>query len=172
VYDEVINEFFDETPHLKDNKGDVQNFLCWRGVERVKEGKLRPEKELERAKSDINCYKLKIRDTYKQIDISLEEGRLKKIYKELGIQSAFPAPQQAQSQSSRRKMKHMELEPKIRISPLECNISLPEDVPFFNYMVIEEPKYGIYFIDVFGDECFQRWSDINKVGVKTLISTL
>ncbi|PWA99616.1 Homeodomain-containing protein [Artemisia annua] len=37
--------------------------------------KLRPEKELERAKSDINRYKLKIRDLFKQIDTSLEEGR-------------------------------------------------------------------------------------------------
>nr|GFA16374.1 hypothetical protein [Tanacetum cinerariifolium] len=84
------------------------------------------------------------------ISLGKRYKRLKKIYKELGIQSAFPAPQQAQSQSSRRKRKHMELEPEIRISPLECNISLPEDVPFVNYMVIEEPKYGIYLIDVFG----------------------
>ncbi|GJU44932.1 hypothetical protein Tco_1202198 [Tanacetum coccineum] len=36
----------------------------------------------------------------------------------------------------------------------ECNISLPDGVPIFNNMVIEEPKYGIFFIDVFGDECF------------------
>ncbi|GJU83204.1 hypothetical protein Tco_1285569 [Tanacetum coccineum] len=66
----------------------------------------------------------------------------------------------------------MELEPEIRIPVLECNMSLPEGVPFVNNMVIEEPKYGIFFIDVFGDECFQRWSDINKVGVETLISYL
>ncbi|XP_076948519.1 homeobox protein HOX1A-like [Bidens hawaiensis] len=38
--------------------------------------KLRPEKELERAKSDINRYKLKIRDLFKRIDTSCEEGRI------------------------------------------------------------------------------------------------
>ncbi|GKB51722.1 hypothetical protein Tco_0902475 [Tanacetum coccineum] len=51
-------------------------------------------------------------------------------------------------------------------------MSLPKGVPFVNNMIIEEPEYGIYFIDVFGDECFQRWSDINKVDVETLISYL
>nr|XP_043630596.1 pathogenesis-related homeodomain protein [Erigeron canadensis]XP_043630597.1 pathogenesis-related homeodomain protein [Erigeron canadensis]XP_043630598.1 pathogenesis-related homeodomain protein [Erigeron canadensis] len=38
--------------------------------------KLRPEKELERAKSDINRYKLKIRDLFQRIDKSCEEGRI------------------------------------------------------------------------------------------------
>ncbi|GJT46783.1 homeobox protein HAT3.1-like protein isoform X1 [Tanacetum coccineum] len=37
--------------------------------------KLRLEKELECAKSDINRYKLKIRDLFKQTDTSLEEGK-------------------------------------------------------------------------------------------------
>nr|GEW50580.1 homeobox protein HAT3.1 [Tanacetum cinerariifolium] len=37
--------------------------------------KLRPEKELECAKSDINRNKLKIRDLFKQINTSLEEGK-------------------------------------------------------------------------------------------------
>ncbi|GJT83058.1 nuclear export mediator factor NEMF isoform X1 [Tanacetum coccineum] len=37
--------------------------------------KLRPEKELECAKSDFNRYKLKIRDMFKQIDTLLEEGK-------------------------------------------------------------------------------------------------
>ncbi|GKC78250.1 hypothetical protein Tco_1129024 [Tanacetum coccineum] len=39
---------------------------------------------------------------------------LEKIPEELGIQSALPAPKQAQSQSSGRKRKHIELEPEIR----------------------------------------------------------
>lgn len=38
--------------------------------------KIRPEKELERAKSDINRYKLKIRDLFQRIDASCEEGRI------------------------------------------------------------------------------------------------
>ncbi|XP_071729947.1 pathogenesis-related homeodomain protein-like [Rutidosis leptorrhynchoides] len=38
--------------------------------------KLRPEKELERAKSDINRYKLRIRDLFQRIDTSCEEGRI------------------------------------------------------------------------------------------------
>ncbi|GKD60892.1 hypothetical protein Tco_1298401 [Tanacetum coccineum] len=67
-----------------------------------------------------------------------------------------------------RKRKKMELEPEIRILALECNINLPNDIPFVNNMVIEEPEYGIFFIDVFGDEAFQRISNINKVGFETL----
>ncbi|GJX75773.1 hypothetical protein Tco_0322584 [Tanacetum coccineum] len=51
-----------------------------------------------------------------------------------------------------RKRKIMELEPKIHIPGLECNRSLPKGVPFVNNMVIEEPEYGMFFIDVFGDE--------------------
>lgn len=38
--------------------------------------KIKPEKEIERAKSDINRYKLKIRDLFQRIDTSCEEGRI------------------------------------------------------------------------------------------------
>nr|GEV15339.1 hypothetical protein [Tanacetum cinerariifolium] len=37
----------------------------------------------------------------------------------------------------KRKMKHMELEPKIRFPGLECNESIPEGVPIVNNIVIE-----------------------------------
>ncbi|GJX46500.1 copia protein [Tanacetum coccineum] len=62
----------------------------------------------------------------------------------------------------------MELEPEVKVPGLECNRSLPEGVPFVNYMVIEEPKYRIFFIDVFGVQAFQRWDDIHKVGIDSL----
>ncbi|GKD63618.1 hypothetical protein Tco_1305726 [Tanacetum coccineum] len=80
--------------------------------------------------------------------------RIRKIPKELGIKSALPAPEQASSKSSRKKRKHMELEPEIRIPGLECNRALPENVPFINNMVIEEPD------------------DIDKVGMEALVSYL
>ncbi|GJT78105.1 hypothetical protein Tco_1044830 [Tanacetum coccineum] len=35
-------------------------------------------------------------------------------------------------------------------------------------MVIEEPEYGIFFTDEFGDQAFQRWSDIDKVGMEAV----
>ncbi|GJW63205.1 hypothetical protein Tco_0115089 [Tanacetum coccineum] len=89
--------------------------------------------------------------------------RLKKIPEELVIQSALSTPEQAPYQLSGRKSKKIELEPEIRMPALECNMSLPEGVLFVNNMVIEEPEYGMFFIDVFGDEAFQRMSDINKV---------
>ncbi|GJS75230.1 hypothetical protein Tco_0725111 [Tanacetum coccineum] len=108
--------------------------------------------------------------------ISLEKRheRPKKIPEELGIQSALPAPipEQALSQSSGRKRKHMELEPEIKVHGLECDRSLPEGVPFVNNMVIKEPEYGIFFTDVFGDQAFLRWNDIHKVGVDSLVSYL
>ncbi|GJW54717.1 hypothetical protein Tco_0098802 [Tanacetum coccineum] len=100
--------------------------------------------------------------------------RLKKIPKELGIYSALPTPipGQDQSQSLGRKSKHIELEPKIKVHGLECNRSLSEGVPFVNNMVIEEPEYVIFFIDVLGDQGFQRWSKIHKVRVNSLVSYL
>ncbi|GJR06309.1 hypothetical protein Tco_0529293 [Tanacetum coccineum] len=66
----------------------------------------------------------------------------------------------------------MELEPKIRILRLECNRALPKNFPFVNNMVIEEPEYGIFFTGEFGDQAFQRWSDIDKVGMEALVSYL
>nr|GEV11752.1 hypothetical protein [Tanacetum cinerariifolium] len=58
--------------------------------------------------------------------------------------SALPAPEQAPSQTSRRKRKHMELEPETRIPGLECNRTLPENVMFVNNMVIEEPNDSLF----------------------------
>ncbi|GJU88099.1 hypothetical protein Tco_1300522 [Tanacetum coccineum] len=106
--------------------------------------------------------------------LSKRYERLNKIPKELGIQSALPAPvpEQASSQTSRRKRKNMELEPEVKVLGLECNRSLPEGVPFTNNMVIKEPEYGIFFTDVFGDQAFQRWNDIHKVGVDSIVSYL
>ncbi|GJU38133.1 reverse transcriptase domain-containing protein [Tanacetum coccineum] len=66
----------------------------------------------------------------------------------------------------------MELEPVIKIPRLESNRALPENVLFVNNMVIEEPEHGIFFTDEFGDQAFQRWSDIEKVGMKALVSYL
>ncbi|GKA28282.1 hypothetical protein Tco_0714450 [Tanacetum coccineum] len=108
------------------------------------------------------------------ISLGKRYERLRRIPKELGIQSSLLAlaPKQSPSHLSGRKRKHMELEPEIRVPGLECNKSLPEGVPFINNMVIEEPEYGIFFIDVFGDEAFQRMSDINKVGVDALLTYL
>ncbi|GJX34021.1 hypothetical protein Tco_0245578 [Tanacetum coccineum] len=66
----------------------------------------------------------------------------------------------------------MEFEPAIHIPALECNESLPKNVLFVNNMVIEEPEYGMFFIDVFGDEAFQRMNDIHKVDIETLLTYL
>nr|GFA46008.1 hypothetical protein [Tanacetum cinerariifolium] len=66
----------------------------------------------------------------------------------------------------------MELEPETRIPGLECNRALPKNVTFKNNLVNEEPKYQIFFTDEFGDQAFQRWSDIDKVGMEALVSYL
>nr|GEV41700.1 hypothetical protein [Tanacetum cinerariifolium] len=84
----------------------------------------------------------------------------------------FESPRQAVSLSSGRKWKHMELELKIKVPRLECNRSLPDGISIVNNMVIEEPEYGIFFTDVFGDQAFKRWNDIHKVRVDSLVSYL
>ncbi|GJX20370.1 hypothetical protein Tco_0223047 [Tanacetum coccineum] len=88
--------------------------------------------------------------------LSKRYERLKKIPEELRIQSALhaPAPEQAFSQLSGRKRKIIDLEPEIHIPRLECNRSLPKGVLFVNNMVIEEPEYGMFFIDFVGDKAF------------------
>ncbi|GJY57253.1 hypothetical protein Tco_0456368, partial [Tanacetum coccineum] len=65
-----------------------------------------------------------------------------------------------------------ELEPEVKVPGLDCDRSLPEGVPFMNNMGIEEPEYGIFFTNVFGDQAFQRWNDIHKVGVDSHVSYL
>nr|GEU99339.1 hypothetical protein [Tanacetum cinerariifolium] len=81
------------------------------------------------------------------ISLSKRYKSLKKILEELRIQPALPAPvpEEVSSQNSRRKRKHMELEPKIKVPGLEY---------------------------VFGDQAFQRWDDIHKVGMDSLVSYL
>ncbi|GJR60332.1 hypothetical protein Tco_1502494 [Tanacetum coccineum] len=59
--------------------------------------------------------------------------------------------------------KIQELEPDTRIPGLECNIILPEGIPFVKNLVIEQPKNEMFFIYVFGDKAFQTMSDIHKV---------
>nr|GEV15835.1 hypothetical protein [Tanacetum cinerariifolium] len=104
--------------------------------------------------------------------LSRRYERLRQILRELGIQSALPAPEQASSQTSRRKQKHIELKPETRISGFECNRPLLKNVLFVNNMVIEEPEYEIFFTDEFGDQAFQRWTDVDKVGMEALVSYL
>ncbi|GJT28691.1 hypothetical protein Tco_0908966 [Tanacetum coccineum] len=95
-----------------------------------------------------------VKDLMKSLSKRYE--RLKKILKERRIQYALHTlvPKQASSQTLGRKRKHMELEPEVKVPGLECNQSLPKGVPFVNNMVIEEPGYGIFFTDVFGDHAF------------------
>nr|GEV66368.1 copia protein [Tanacetum cinerariifolium] len=104
--------------------------------------------------------------------LSRRYKRFRQIFEKLGIQSALLAPEQALSQTSGRKQKHMELEPKKIIPGLECNRTLLKNIPFVNNMVIKEPEYGIFFTDKFGDQTFQRWSDIDKVGMEAFVSYL
>ncbi|GJX91451.1 hypothetical protein Tco_0344777 [Tanacetum coccineum] len=93
--------------------------------------------------------------------------RLKEIPGELGINSSFPLPEQDPSLSLSRKRKALELEPEVRIVSLECNHSLPKGIQFVNNKVNEIPEHGIFFIDSFGDQAFQKTSDIHKVEVES-----
>nr|GFD24379.1 hypothetical protein [Tanacetum cinerariifolium] len=69
----------------------------------------------------------------------------------------------------KRKKKHIELEPEIKVPRLECNQSLLKGVPFVNNMVFEEHEYEIFFTDVFGDQAVQRWNDIHKDGIDSMV---
>ncbi|GJZ59406.1 hypothetical protein Tco_0615222 [Tanacetum coccineum] len=89
-----------------------------------------------------------VHNPFKFADFRITE--LKKISEELGIQSALLTPvlEQAPSQALGRKRKHIELEPEIK------------------------PEYGIFFTNVFGDQAFQKWNDIHKVRIDSMVSYL
>nr|GEX39135.1 hypothetical protein [Tanacetum cinerariifolium] len=98
--------------------------------------------------------------------------RLKETPSELEIKSTLPPPKKVPSLSLSRKRKALELEPKVRIPSPECNRSLPEGVQFMNNKVIETPEHEIFFIDVFGDQTFQRINNIHKVEFESLLGYL
>nr|GEV37268.1 hypothetical protein [Tanacetum cinerariifolium] len=81
----------------------------------------------------------------------------------------FGTFEQAPSQTSGKKHKHIKLEPETRIPGFECNRALPKNVSFVNNMVIEGPEYEFFSTDEFGDQAFQRWNDIDKVGMEALV---
>ncbi|GJX30057.1 hypothetical protein Tco_0238136 [Tanacetum coccineum] len=81
--------------------------------------------------------------------------RLKKIPDYLGLDLTLPLPQQDPS-LPRRKRKVMELDPETYIVGLHYNRTLPKGVQFVKNLVIEKPEHGLFFIDAFGEEAFQR----------------
>ncbi|GKE35502.1 hypothetical protein Tco_1454824 [Tanacetum coccineum] len=79
--------------------------------------------------------------------VILRYERLKKIPEELRITLTLHAPVQLLSLTLGRKRKIQELEPETHIPGLECNIRLPEGIPFINNMVIEQSENGLFFVD-------------------------
>ncbi|GKE08966.1 hypothetical protein Tco_1412517, partial [Tanacetum coccineum] len=54
------------------------------------------------------------------------------------------------------------------IIPKKKNKVLPEGLKFENNLVIEDPEHGLFFIDAFRDEAFQRVNDVHKVNTESL----
>nr|GEV31974.1 hypothetical protein [Tanacetum cinerariifolium] len=51
--------------------------------------------------------------------------------------------------------------------------TIPEELGIkSNLPALEEPEYGMFFIDVFGDEAFSRMNGIHKVNIETLLTYL
>nr|GEX42443.1 hypothetical protein [Tanacetum cinerariifolium] len=87
--------------------------------------------------------------------------RLKVIPRKIGITLSLLTPRQVLYPAlGRNKIAHES--PKVCILRLECNRSLPEGVLFVNNLVTELPKNDLFFIDVFGNEAFQRMNNIYK----------
>ncbi|GJR43690.1 hypothetical protein Tco_1311793 [Tanacetum coccineum] len=71
------------------------------------------------------------------------------------------------SLSRTKKRKAIDLEPKTYIAGLHYNRILPKGVKFTENMAIEEPEYGMMFMDEFREPAFQRASDVYKVETTT-----
>ncbi|GKD90324.1 hypothetical protein Tco_1365831 [Tanacetum coccineum] len=76
------------------------------------------------------------------ISLGKRYERLKKISEELGIQSALLTPVLEQAPSQALGRKR------------------------------KHPEYGIFFTNAFGDQAFQKWNDIHKVGIDSMVSYL
>ncbi|GJV53571.1 hypothetical protein Tco_1449312 [Tanacetum coccineum] len=82
--------------------------------------------------------------------------------------STLPAPEQASSKSLKKKRKHMELDPEIKIPGLECNRALTENVPFVNNIVIEEPEFSMKLKKLIAEHPDQEKLKSNKSSWKPL----
>lgn len=71
--------------------------------------------------------------------------------------------------ASKRKRKQVELEPEIRVPGLDCDRSLPEGINWLNNVVLEVPERGLCFTDEYGNPAFQRWSDMDRAGIKAML---
>ena len=100
---------------------------------------------------------------------------LARLPQELGRQPLLTGPSQQPEKSEAAqssKKRKIEKEPEIKVPGLDCNRALPEGVKFVNNLVIEQPERGLFFIDSFGDQAFQRWTDIDKAGIKSMVGFL
>ena len=106
--------------------------------------------------------------------LSERYDRLRAMPEALNIPSLLPAPTTgtASSTTTRRKRKHIESEPEIKVPGLDCDRSVPEGITFVNNTVLEHPERGLCFTDEYGDLAFQRWSDIDKAGVTAMVTYL
>ncbi|GJT30802.1 hypothetical protein Tco_0911077 [Tanacetum coccineum] len=92
--------------------------------------------------------------------------RLKKVPEGLGLDESLPLLEQDPSLRI-RKRKAMELKHETYIAGLHCHRELPKGVKFVNNLVIKQ--HGLFFINAFGEEAFQRVDDVYKVETETLL---
>jgi hypothetical protein len=107
---------------------------------------------------------------------SLKEryDRLSAMPEALNIPSLLPASTTgtAPSKATRRKRKHIESEPEIKVPGLDCDRSVPEGITFVRNIMLEHPERGLCFMDEYGNPAFQRWSDMDRAGVKAMLMYL
>ncbi|GJU07303.1 MAK10-like protein [Tanacetum coccineum] len=119
--------------------------------------------------NDVRDFEVLGEFKFSDFTIRKKYERLKEIAKTLKIDESLPLPEKNPSLPSNKKRKAIELELETYIAGLECNRKLPKGVNFVLNKVIKEPEYGLFFIDAFGDETFQRVSDVHKVKNETLV---
>ena len=97
--------------------------------------------------------------------------RLKAMPGALNIPSLLPASTTgtAPPKATKRKRKHIDSEPETKVPGLDCDRSIPEGITFMNNVVFEHPERGLCFMDEYGNPGFQRWSDMDRAGVKAML---
>ncbi|GJZ76352.1 hypothetical protein Tco_0641024, partial [Tanacetum coccineum] len=124
---------------------------------------LRHQEELIRVHSEKLKKKAEMKKKIKKY------ASLNEIVKSLNIDESLPLTLQDLSKLTKKKRKAIELEPETYIVSLDCNRVVPKGVKFIRNKVIEEPEFGLFFIDELADNTFQRVSDIHKVKTTTIM---
>nr|GEZ84311.1 hypothetical protein [Tanacetum cinerariifolium] len=181
TYDEVDKVHIEKVKKNAERKKKIYDKYVWTTTKRRNEGKTIEIHIHARTKLvDVTVYRnndimnFELHKEFKFCDFGISEWdelgprggdsgwvrvggfRLKEAAESLNIDNSIPLPLQDPSKPKQRKRKTIELEHETFIDDLHYNRIVPQGVKFRENIALEEPGFGLLFIDEFGDPTFQK----------------